>query len=171
MHATRQASVEQLGLEVEEIYKALRKARLSAGNQLQLVSHLLIFGDQGPREAASQFERLAAALKDRGQRIGQGQYDEVALLVLGGGQTEEIATRVITYRDRLRAVKPKPQKEFAFSIATGVVLAEQAVVTGDVDAAEAAANLRAVQALIEAQQAAMIACIAATTAATAASSG
>ena len=50
MHATRDVGVEQLGMEVEQIYQLLRKAKFSAGEQLQLVSHLLMFSDQGPRE-------------------------------------------------------------------------------------------------------------------------
>jgi hypothetical protein len=142
---------------------------MSAGNQLQLATHLLAFGADGPSAAADRFGRMAAALKSLGQGIGPGQYDEVALLVIGGGQVDEIAARVIDYRDRLRQVKPKPPKPLAFSIATGVVLAEQ---VESADGVGTAATLRSVQALVEAQQAAMIACIAATTATTgAATSG
>lgn len=170
MHATRDVSIEELGLVVEQIYQFLRRASFSAGNQLQMVSHLLVFSEQGPREAASRFERMAKALKDKGQRVWQGQYDEVALLVLSGGGSDEVSTRVIEYRDRLRAVKPRPQKDVAFSIAAGVVLAEEAEKMRSLEDAAAAANLRAVQAIIEAQQAAMIACMAAcTVAATSAS--
>ena len=170
MHATREVSVEELGLVVEQIYRLLRRAKFSAGNQLQLVSHLLVFSGQGPREAAGKFERMAKELKTKGQRVWQGQYDEVALLVLSGGGVDEVSTRVVEYRDRLRAVKPRPQKDVAFSIAAGVVLAEEAEKMESLEDAATTANLRAVQAIIEAQQAAMIACIAASTAATAAAS-
>ena len=169
MHATRDISVEELGLEVEEIYRFLRKAKFPAGNQLQLVSHLLVFSQGGPREAAGRFERMAKELKARGQRVWQGQFDEVALLVLSGGGVDEVSKRVIEYRDRLRAVKPRPSKEVAFSIAAGVVLAEEAEKLKGLDDAAAVANLRAVQAIIEAQQAAIMACIAASTVATTAS--
>jgi hypothetical protein len=164
MHATRDVSVEQLGMEVEQIYQLLRKARFSAGEQLQLVSHLLRFSEHGPREAAQRFERTAVALKKARQPVWQSHYDEVALLVLSGGHVDDVVPRVIEYRDRLRAVKPKPTADIAFSIATGVVLAEQVERMTGLDSAATAANLRAVQALVEAQQAAMIACIACTTA-------
>lgn len=163
MHATREVSVEELGIEVEEIYKLLRAAKFSTGNQLQLASHLLVFGEYGPREVAYRFELMAGVLKGQGQRIWQGQYDEVALLVLAGGRVEEVAARVIEYRERLQAVKPRPAKEIAFSVAAGVVLAEQAERMKGLEGAEAAASLRAVQTIIEAQQAAMVACMAATT--------
>ena len=169
MHATRDVSVEELGLAVEQIYQLLRRAKFSAGNQLQLVSHLLVFSEQGPREAAGRFEGMAKELKNKGQRVWQGQYDEVALLVLSGGRVDEVSTRVIEYRERLRAVKPRPQKDIAFSIAAGVVLAEEAEKMESLEDPAAVANLRAVQAIIEAQQAAMIACMAACVATTSAS--
>ena len=136
-------------------------AKFSSGDPLQLVSHLLMFSDQGPREAAERFERTATALKKSKQRVWQSHYDEVALLVLSGGHVDEVVPRVIEYRDRLRAVKPRPSAEIAFSIAAGVVLAEEAERMNALEGATAAANLRAVQAIIEAQQAAIIACMAA----------
>ena len=166
MHATREVSVEQLGLEVEEIYQFLQKRKFSRGNQLQLVSHLLMFSGLGPREAAQRFDRMAAALKAKGQRVWESYYDEVALLVLSGVEIEEASSKAIAYRDRLSKVKPRPQASIAFSIASGVVLAEAAQKLEGLDDAKTAANLRAVQSIIEAQQAAMIACIAATTVAT-----
>jgi hypothetical protein len=168
MHATRDLSVEQIGVEAEQIYQLLKAAKFSTGEQLQLTSQLLMFSDQGPREAAQRFERTAKALKKAKQRVWQSHYDEVALLVLGGGHPEEVVPRVIEYRDRLRAVKPRPTADIAFSLATGVVLAEEVERMKGLETAATAANLRAVQAIIEAQQAAMIACIAATTATTAA---
>jgi len=163
MHATRDVSIEQLGLEVEQIYQLLRKAKYPSGEQLQLVSHLLVFSDQGPREAAQDFDRTAKALKKAKQRVWQNHFDEVALLVLSASHVDEVVPRVIEYRDRLREVKPRPTADIAFSIAAGVVLAEEAQRKGKLEGARTAANLRAVQAIIEAQQAAMIACMAACT--------
>ena len=163
MHATRGVSVEQLGLEVEQIYQLLRKAKYPSGEQLQLVSHLLVFSEQGPREAAQSFDRTAKALKKAKQRVWQNHFDEVALLVLSGSHVDEVVPRVIEYRDRLREVKPRPTADIAFSVAAGVVLAEEAERMKGLEDATTAANLRAVQAVIEAQQAAMIACMAACT--------
>jgi len=163
IHATRDVSIEQLGMEVEQIYQLLRRAEYPSGEQLQLVSHLLVFSDQGPREAAERFDRTAKALKKAKQRVWQNHFDEVALLVLSGGHVEEVVPRVIEYRDRLREVKPRPTADIAFSIAAGVVLAEEAERMTGLEDASTAATLRAVQAIIEAQQAAMIACMAACT--------
>ena len=163
MHATRDVSVEQLGIDVEQIYQLLRQAKYPSGEQLQLVSHLLMFSDLGPREAAERFDRTAKALKNAKQRVWQSHFDEVAMLVLSGGHVEEVVPKVIEYRHRLLEVKPRPTADIAFSIAAGVVLAEEARKMGKLEGATTAANLRAVQALIEAQQAAMIACMAACT--------
>ena len=163
MHATRDLSVEQLGIDVEQIYQLLRQAKYPSGEQLQLVSHLLMFSDLGPREAAERFDRTAKALKNAKQRVWQSHFDEVAMLVLSGGHVEEVVPKVIEYRHRLLEVKPRPTADIAFSIAAGVVLAEEARKLGKLEGATTAANLRAVQALIEAQQAAMIACMAACT--------
>lgn len=159
MHAGREVDIQALGADVEEIYQALRKARFNRGNQLQLVSHLLTLSELGPRAAAMRFTRLAAALKKQGQRISISQYDEVALLALGSGRPAEIAALAIRYRDRVRAAKPRPQASLAFSLAAGLVLAEQAERAGDLGGVGTAANLRAVQALIEAQQAVMVVCM------------
>jgi hypothetical protein len=168
MHATRDVSIEQLGVEVEEIYQLLRTAKFSSGEQLQLASHLLALSDQGPKDVAQRFERTAKALKESKQRVWQSHYDEVALLVLSGGHVDEVVPRVVEYRDRLRAVKPRPTVDVAFSIAAGVVLAQEAERLRGLEEAATAANLRAVQAIIEAQQAAMVACLAACTVTTAA---
>ena len=79
--------------------------------------------------------------------------------MLSGGHPGEVVPRVIAYRDRLRAVRPRPTADIAFSIAAGAVLAEEAEKAVDLDDAAAAANLRAVQTIVEAQQAAMVACM------------
>ncbi|MGD8438907.1 MAG: DUF4003 family protein [Holophagae bacterium] len=162
MHATRDLSVEELGVEVEQIYRQLDQAGFSKGEQLQLVSHLLMFSAVGPREAAMRFDRVAAALKRAGQKVRSSHYDEIALLTLSDGDVDAIVLRVLDVRDRLRAAKPRPSAEIAFSLAAGIVLAEE--VRKAEDAAEVAdvATLRSVQAIIEAQQAAMVAVMAAT---------
>jgi len=168
MHATRDLSVEHLAVEVEQIYQQLAKAGFSKGEQLQLVSHLLMFSDAGPREAAIRFERVAEALRQAKHKVRESHYDEVALLVLAGGHVDEVVPRVLEYRDRLRAAKPRPTAELAFSIAAGMVLAEEARRVETAADVTDVSTLRSVQAMIAAQQAAVVACMAATTAATAA---
>ena len=73
-------------------------------------------------------------------------------------------------RDRLRAVKPRPDRTVAFTLAAGIELAADAEVAGDRDAGDLAA-LQSIQAIIDAQQAAMIAAVSASGAAAGAAAG
>ncbi len=91
MHAARGAEPEQLGVEVETIYKELRRAKFGMGNQLQLVSHLMMFAGSSPQSATQRFVQMTAALKREGQKVWQSHYDEVALLVLSGAAVDEAA--------------------------------------------------------------------------------
>ena len=75
--------------------------------------------------------------------------------------------RVLSYRDRLRAVTPRPDRTVAFTLAAGIEMAADAEVAGERNAGDLAA-LQSIQAILDAQQAAMIAAISASSAAGAA---
>ncbi|MDQ7088418.1 MAG: DUF4003 family protein [Acidobacteriota bacterium] len=167
LHASRTGTPLALGRRVEAIYQALHREGMRRGNQLQLASHLLALSSRGAEVTARSFGTWARALRERGQRVGSGQYDEVALLALSGARVDAGATRVVTLRDALRARKPRPGAALAFSIATGLLISERIARSDGGAGAPAAANLRAIQSLVEAQQAAAIAAISAVTAATA----
>jgi hypothetical protein len=171
LHAARGAPPEVVGHRVEEFYQALRRERLARGNQLQLVSHLLAVTELGAIDAAKRFTELRRALKQAGIRTYESQYDEIAMLVMLGGEPEPLAARLAGLVDRLMSVRPRPQKGIAVSIGAGLMLAEAA---GGIPLGETGVDLtvmRAVQAVIEAQQAAMVAIIASSAATTAATSG
>ena len=169
LHATRDVGPEEVSLQVEEIYRALREQGFRRGNQLQLTSHLLAIGSAPPRAAARRFAALVQAFRERGWKISPSRYDEVAVLALCSPQPARLAQQVLAIRDRLRSHKPRPSRDLAFSLASGIVLAEDAkkrerlADTGDIAAA------RMAQTVLEAQQAAMAAVIAGSVAATAAS--
>jgi hypothetical protein len=163
MHATRDVSVESLGLEVEQIYQSLASARFRKGEQLQLATHILACSDIGPHAAAGRFAAVARQLRERGERIWTTIYDEIAMLAVSGIPEGDAAERVLVYRDRLRQVKPKPTAAMAFSIAAGAVLGEEADRVEGLEETAEVAGLHSVQAMIAAQQAAMVASIAAVT--------
>lgn len=170
LHATRDEGVEAFGTRVESIYQRLREAKFSRGNQLQLASHILSIADWSGAEAARRATALRDAFVSRKQRIGTDQYDEVALLCLTPGGPAQIAQNVLAYRDRLREVKPRPQKSVAFSLAAGVVLGESADRADGLTDSRDLATLKAVQAILDAQAAAMAAVVATTAATSAATS-
>ena len=172
MHATRENSVEEVALQVEQIYQALRQAGYSRGNQLQLASHLLAIGPSSPQNAARRFDSLVKAFRQRKWRIYTSRYDEVAVLALCAAQPAKLAEQVLGIQEQLRNHKPRPSRDIAFSLAAGIVLSEDARRREEMADATDVAAARMAQAVMEAQQAAMVACMAgAVVATTAATSG
>ena len=170
LHAGRVEPVEALAANVERAYQSLRDAGFSRGNQLQLVSQLLAVDPRGTDAGVQRFRRVAARLKDARERVNAGRYDEIAMLALTQETPSRVVDRVLRYRDRLRAAKPRPSKDIAFSLAAGIALAEDSKRAGERSAGDLAA-LQAIQAILDAQQAVMVAGIAASTAATSTSAG
>ena len=168
LHAGRGESVEVLAANVERAYTSLRDAGFSRGNMLQLVSQLLAVDPRGTDAGVQRFHRVAERLRRARERIGTSRYDEVAILALTQDSEKRVVDRVLRYRDRLREATPRPSKDVAFSLAAGITLAEDSERAGQKSAGDLAA-LRAIQAILDAQQAVMISTIAATSAATSAS--
>ena len=165
LHATRAEGVEECGTRVESVYQALRVRKMRRGNALQLASHLVSLGAGSPAERALRFDRVRTALVERGERVGTGRYDEVAILSLTTARPADLARRFIRDRDALRAAKPRPSADLAFSLAAGIALAREVPrgrAVGDFAAVAAA------QAAIEAQTAAVMAGVIAASAATSA---
>jgi len=168
LHAIREESPESLTRRIEEAYDALRKAKFRRGNQLQLASHLMALDARGVAKAVRRFERIAHLFRDKQQRILATHYDEVAILALTEGSTSVLVNQVMDTCQALRAARPRPSKDLAFSLASGLVLVEQARRLGDAGSLPALNMLRNVQALLDAQAAAAMAAIAAATVASAA---
>lgn len=160
LHATQAEGVEECGARVEAIYQALRARKMRRGNALQLASHLVSLGDGSPVERALRFDRVRTALVERGERVGTGRYDEVAILSLTTARPADLARRFIRDRDALRAAKPRPSAELAFSLAAGIALARE------VPKGRAVGDFAAVAAAVWASIAAVVATSAATSAAT-----
>lgn len=173
LHATRDAAVETISVDVERVYQHLRGLGYSRGNALQLVSHVLAIDPRGADAAVDRFLAVATALRECGVTVTSARYDETALLALTSPPASEIVAQVMAWRDELREHRPKPSREIAFSLACGLALAAEAEKAAVLRSARDAAALAAIKAVLDAQQAAMIACMVATTAATssAASSG
>ena len=102
----------------------LDEAGCRRGNALQLVSHLLAAAPRGTDTAVQRCLQVAANLKAAGERTSQGRYDETALLAFTRESPGVVAERVLHCRDRLRAARPGPSAEPAFSLTAGIQLAE-----------------------------------------------
>ena len=121
-------------------------------------------------ESAVSFARMAEALEARGEKVPQSRYDEVALLTLVGLAPEACVDEALTARGEILALHADSgwwkrltagiPSERAFSMAVAIVMAAH-LPGHDLEATEATATLGMAQAVLEAQQAAMIACMAA----------
>ena len=165
LHAGRDESVDVVTADVERAYERLREAGFRRGNALQL---LLAVDPRGTDAAVQRFTVVAQRLKDARERVPTSRYDEVALLALTQETPGRVVDRVLGYRDRLRAKRPRPSKDLALSLAAGIELAEDSARASHDSAGDLAA-LQAIRDILDAQQAATIAAISASSAA--ASSG
>ena len=164
LHAGRDEAVEVVTAGIERVYARLRELGFRRGNALQLVSHLLAVDPRGTDTAVQRFSLVAERLKEARERVSTGRYDEVALLALTQESPGRVVDRVLGYRDRLRAAKPRPSKDLAFSLAAGIELAEDSARASHGSAGDLAA-LQAIRDILDAQQAATIAAISASSAA------
>ncbi len=167
LHAVREIPVEVLAEDVERAYTRLNDAGFRRGNQLQLVSHLLAVDPRGTDTGVQRFRAVAERLGAADERVGASRYDEIAMLALTQAPPGDVVDRVLHHRDRLRGVKPRPEKAVAFTLAAGIELAADAEIAGERNAGDLAA-LQSIQAILDAQQAAMIAAVSAGSAAGAA---
>lgn len=170
LHGARGVPVDVVAEEVERVYTSLEEAGFRRGNQLQLVSHLLTVDPRGADAGVQRFCAVAEQLRHAEERVGASRYDEIALLALTQSPPGEVVDRVLRYRDRLREVRPRPDKTVALTLAAGIEMAADVDAAGERNAGDLAA-LQSIQAIIDAQQAAMIAAISAGSAAGAASAG
>ena len=160
LHASLGRDVHFLTADVERAYDRLREIGFRSGNPLQLVSHLLVVDPRGTDTAVQRFGRIAERLEGAGEHVRSGRYEEIATLALTQQSTAGVVDRTLKYRDRLRTARPRPAKELAFSLAAGIALAEDAEHAGKRSAGDLAA-LQSIGAILDAQQAAMIAAVSA----------
>ena len=151
----------------EVFYEGLRDLGFRRGNALQSVSHVLVFAPDDDRVVMQRFRRLYDAFQEAGLWMHTGDYDEVAALSFLDRDASRVVSTVLSHREPIAAARPRPGKEQSFSLACGTAfleLARDGVVHEEVRDTQ---NVLAVQAILQAQQAAMIAAsVSASTAAT-----
>lgn len=160
LHAGTDRDVHFLVADVERAFNRLRELGFRPGNPLQLVSHLLAVDPRGTDMAVQRFKGVAERLEAAGEHVRTSRYDEMATLAIAHVDVVGVVDRTLRYRDRLRAKRPRPAQELAFSLAAGIVLAEDAEHAIKRSAGDIAA-LQSIQAILDAQQAAMVASISA----------
>ncbi|MEM7160426.1 MAG: DUF4003 family protein [Myxococcota bacterium] len=92
-----------IGDGVEAVYQALRRdADLWRGDALQTASNVLYLSGMRPEEIARRFAELAAELKAAGYRVGQKDYDEVAVLCFLAAPARKLVEVVMSYQRTIR---------------------------------------------------------------------
>lgn len=151
----------------EVFYEGLRDLGFSRGNALQSVSHLLVFAPGDDSALMQRFRRLYSGFQEAGLWMHTGDYDEVAALSFLAQDAPRVVATVLAHREVLAATAPKPGRELSFSLACGTAFLELAAVDAVHDDLRVTANVLAVQAILQAQQAAMVAAAAGAAAASA----
>lgn len=162
---TRPGAPTDIGDGIEAIYQALhRDAGLWRGDPLQTAANVLYLSGLGPDEVAARFTVLVREFRQAGATIGQGEYDDLAILCFFALPVARIVATVIGYRDRLTAGKWFVART-NFSLATNLAFVRMVGQDGALGPLADAKLLLDMQAIVAARMAA----VAGTTAATAAS--
>jgi hypothetical protein len=148
---------QEIGARCEVFYEGLRDLGFNRGNALQSVSHALVFAPDDDQVVMRRFRALYDQFDGAGLWMNTGDYDEVAALSFLPQPAERVVSRVLEHRAVLAEKKPKPDRALSFSLACATGFLE---LVKDEDAHELMRNTQnviAVQAILQAQQAAMIA--------------
>ncbi|HEY8377836.1 MAG TPA: DUF4003 family protein [Nannocystis sp.] len=124
MLVARDDEPEAIGAGIDAVYHALhRHAGLWRGDPLQTAANVLYLGRIPPREAAARFVLLRNAFREAGARIGQGQYDELAILCFLPWPVEKVVEIVMDLYHRLRLAVAWIDRGEALSLAAGLAFA------------------------------------------------
>lgn len=156
--------------QIEDYYEELHCNGFKKSNGLQMLSHILVFGNENKGVAAEKCEDISKYMKANNLRINHNYYAAIGLIALMNTSQEGILSEVVEVASFLRE-----QKKYK-SLAKGMnVLIAASIISSDYIHNKAEDKLEttvvgvSVQAIIAAQQAAVIAGMTATTAAAAGS--
>ncbi|MCA8941330.1 MAG: DUF4003 family protein [Planctomycetes bacterium] len=150
---------------IESIYQALRQEGFSSGDPLQTAANVLHFVGLSPHETARRYARLADEFRRAGIRMWQSDYDELAILCFLEHDATTIVPRVVDRRAQMERLHPKPDHVQTFNLACSVVFLELVQVDRALHHITDAKALTDIQAVVAAQQAAVIAAVTSATAA------
>ncbi|MDQ0246119.1 hypothetical protein J2S09_003706 [Bacillus fengqiuensis] len=166
--AKAEGSVDELIHHIELFYKKLNKSGFRKGNDLQFLSHILSLGHESEADLlVERCTRLFDLFKQSGSKPKAMHYPAVGLLALVDDRASEIETiRQIVHE--LNSEKGfKWHKDLNFIMASHFVMSEKTKNSSLLEAG----IYTTLEALIQAQQAAMIAVVAGTTTAVDSSGG
>ncbi len=164
--SSRKKSPTEIAQYAEDIYQAIHAVGFSRGNALQSAANLLCLTDDSPKKIANRFAELSEAFRLRGTRVWQGEYDEIAILSFLTEPSTQIVTQVLENQAQIRELSSRPSRSLAFNLASSIAFTQLVQARMGREAVADAKALMDMQAIVAAQQAAIIAATVATTAAT-----
>ena len=121
MLLARTEDPEAIGAGTDAIYQALhRQADLWRGDALQTAANVLYLSGVEPAIIAERFAQLMAGFRTGGARIGQEQYDELAILCFLPWPLERIVETVMDFRAQLLATQAGIGKDGALNLAASL---------------------------------------------------
>ena len=115
----------EIGAGTDALYRALHdRADLWRGDSLQTAANMLYLTGVEPPVLVERFATILAGFREAGTRIGQEQYDELAILCFLARPTATIVTTVTAYRDRLRPAIPWLTRTDALNLAASLAFIE-----------------------------------------------
>ena len=160
----------RIGERVEAFYEGLRDRDFQRGNGLQTVSHILFFNPASDQVALTRFRAIYDGFKEAGLWMNTGDYDEVAILSFLDHPVATVVRRTLEHRVKIAEMRPRPGKELSYSLACSTTFLELVQLNPELNRIHDVQNVMQIQAILQAQQAAMIAAAAGASAAAASSS-
>lgn len=153
---------------IEEYYSALKSSGFSVSNGLQMMSHILTFSNEPSKVVVSRCREISDQLKANKLKVYSEYYSAIAIMALIG--SDAYTNNLIELAKYIKGQKQAKwlSKGIVVMLASAIV-SKGAAEDSNQDKVMAALNV-SVQAIIAAQQAAMIAAVSVAAASSAASS-
>jgi len=150
-------SPQRISNRVEGFYQGLHQLRFTRGNALQTVSHLLYIHPCDDQVAMRRFRDLYYGFKAHKLWMFESDYDEIACLSFLDQRPATIIDLVLRHRGQLSEIRPRIGRNESFSLACHTAFLELAGEIKDPQQISQIALMIQAQAIIQAQQAAVIA--------------
>lgn len=121
---SQKESPEEVGLVIEKIYQELKLRGFTTGDYLQTAANILYLTHTEPIEIAERYSNLATAFRRAGVRMWQSDYDELAILSFLESPPDFIVEKVLTYREEMKTLYPKPDSTITFNLAASITFLE-----------------------------------------------
>lgn len=148
-----------IGAGIEQIYQALRAAGFKSGDPLQTAANILYLKDLPPQTLATRYRDLATEFEHAGISMWQSDYDELAILAFLDHAPRRIVDRVVELRREMERLRPDPGRLMTFNLAASIGFVELVQLDAQLRQITDAKALLDMQAIIAAQQAAVIAAV------------